>query len=262
MKRNADKFDRFVTMSVVFHFALLALLVFSPTLFPVQGGSWGTDTASGDAIGVSITGSMSGINLPAPAVVQPDAAANPSAGFYNTDKAAPPPPPEDAEPIPETTAPVKTTAPPKPARTPSRQPAPAEAPPAPDNAIPFGQGGRPALTYGQFQAGAGSLGVGFGDGAFGDRYGWYVQAITRRISQNWLQSLVDSGIRTAPRVYLSFVIGREGTVSGAEVKQSSGIPSLDRSALRAILASNPLPALPGDFRGSSITVSFYFEYVR
>src|SRR5262249_40006533 len=123
-------------------------------------------------------------------------------------------------------------------------------------------GGKPALTYGQFATGAGSAGIGFGDGAFGSQYGYYVDAITRRISQNWLKSLVDSRVQTAPRVYLGFDIARDGAISNIEVKQPSGIPSLDRSAQRAILASNPLPPLPGDYRGSSVSVSFYFEYSR
>lgn len=262
MKLDGEKFDRWLITSALLHVVLFAVVLFSPSLFPMQGGTWGSATATGDGIDVKIVGSISGITLPSPAVVQEQAAANESAGFYKTETATPPPPPKDAEPIPETTAPVKTTPPPKPARTPARERKAPETPPAPSNAVPFGEGGRPALSYGQFPTGAGSAGIGFGDGAFGERYGWYVQAITRRISQNWLQSLVDSRIRTAPRVYLEFGIGRDGSIGEIELKQSSGIPSLDRSAQRAILISNPLPALPADYRGSSVTVSFYFEYVR
>jgi protein TonB len=262
MIRDREKFDRFLTASVVLHVGLFGVVLFSPSFFAMDAGSWGSETATGDGIGVQIVGSVSGIPLPPPPVVQPDAAANPSPGFYNTEPAAPPPPPEDAEPVPETTAPVRTTPPPRPERPAPARPSADEAPPPPDNAVPFGQGGRPALTYGQYQTGAGSAGVGFGDGAFGDRYAWYVQAMIRRISQNWLQSLVDSRVRTAPRVYLEFDIARNGSISNVAIKQSSGIPSLDRSAERAIRASNPLAALPGDFRGSSITVSFYFEYLR
>src|SRR5262249_35723778 len=132
----------------------------------------------------------------------------------------------------------------------------------PDNKIPYGEGGRPAMSYGQFSTGAGQAGIGFGDSAFGDRYSTYVNAITRAISNNWLKSLVDARVQRAPRVYLGFDIARDGTISNVEVKQSSGIPSLDRSALRAVMNSNRLPALPSDFRGSSVSVSFYFEYSK
>jgi TonB family protein len=118
------------------------------------------------------------------------------------------------------------------------------------------------MAYGQFSTGAGEAGIGFGDAAFGDRYATYVNAITRAISNNWLKSMVDTRVQRAPRVYLTFVIGRDGTVSSVEVQQSSGIPSLDRSAQRAVLASNPLPPLPADYRGGNVNVTFYFEYSR
>ncbi len=118
------------------------------------------------------------------------------------------------------------------------------------------------MAYGQFSTGAGAAGIGFGDATFGNRYGWYVDAMTRAISQNWLKSLVDSRVSRAPRVYLSFEIARNGKISNLGVQQSSGIPSLDRSAQRAVLASDPLPALPPDYRGSNVNVNFYFEYSR
>jgi periplasmic protein TonB len=264
MRTEGEKFDRWLVMSAVFHAAVFALVVFSPVLFPTQGdASWGTNNAGDGGINVKIVGTVSGLSLPSPEVVTEGAAANESKGLYKSEEAPPPPPPEDAEPIPETKAPVKVTPPPKPPRPapPSKASTPAE-PEVPTNAVPFGQGGKPSLAYGQFSTGAGPAGIGFGDGTFGNRYGWYVDAITRRISQNWLQSLVDNRIRSAPRVYLSFDIERNGTISNMEIKQPSGIPSLDRSAQRAILASNPLPPLPPDYRGGAINVSFYFEYAR
>lgn len=254
-------------MSVVLHAALAVVVIFSPSIFPVHGeGQWGSATGGMGGVNARIVGTVSGVPLPSPPVVSENAAANESAGLYKSEEAPPPPPEEKAEPIPETKAPVKVTPPPKPPR-PAPPPTKTSRPPelaaeTPSNAVPFGQGGKPALTYGQFSTGAGQAGVGFGDGTFGDRYGWYVDAMTRRISQNWLQSMVDSRIRSAPRVYLSFEIARDGKVSNVVVKQSSGIPSLDRSAIRAINASDPLPRLPADYRGSSVTVSFYFEYAR
>lgn len=263
MRNDGEKFDRWLVISAVFHGVLFTLVVFSSTLFPMSGdASWGSSTGGSGGINVKIVGTLSGVALPSPEVVTEGAAANESQGFYKTEQAAPPPP-DEAEPIPETKAPVKLTPPPRPPRPvpPSKSSAAAE-PEVPANAVPFGQGGRPALMYGQFTTGAGAAGIGFGDGTFGNRYGWYVDAITRRISQNWLQSLVDSRIRSAPRVYLSFDIERDGNIRNMELKQQSGIPSLDRSAQRAILASNPLPPLPADYRGGSVSVSFYFEYAR
>ena len=291
MKADSERFDRWLYTSLLLHGALFMVVIFSPTLFPMRADTnWGSATGATGGINVKIVGRISGVPLPSPAVVREGAAANESAGFYKSEEAPSPPPPEKAEPIPEAKAPVKTTPPPPdkaepipetkapvkptppPPKTtppPPKPPRPAPAPKAasqppdtPPNAVPFGQGGKPALAYGQFSTGAGAAGIGFGDGTFGDRYGWYVDAITRRISQHWLQSLIDNRVRTAPRVYLSFDIARNGTVSNVEIKQPSGIPTLDRSAMRAILASNPLTPLPPDYRGPSVNVSFYFEYTR
>jgi len=270
MKPDSERFNRWLYTSLLLHGALFTVVIFSPSLFPMRGdANWGSATGNTGGINVKIVGTVSGVPLPSPAVVREDAAANESKGFYKTEEAPPPPPPEPdkVELIPEPKAPVKTTPPPKPPKpAPAPKPAPKSAPPpppeTPPNAVPFGQGGKPALAYGQFSTGAGAAGIGFGDGTFGNRYGWYVDAITRRISQNWLQSLVDNRIRSAPRVYMTFDIARNGTVSNVAIKQPSGIPTLDRSALRAISASNPLTPLPPDYRGSSVSVSFYFEYTR
>jgi protein TonB len=257
-----ERFDRSLLASVLLHGALFTLVVFSPNLFPTSGINWGSSTGGSGGVNVKIVGSLSGVALPAPAVVQPEAPANDSPGFYKDEEPAPPPPPDkSAELVPETKAPVKTSPKPKPPKPAGPKPAPVTEPP-PSNAIPYGQGGRPSLAYGQFSTGAGEAGVGFGDSAFGDRYGTYVDAMTRRISQNWLKSLVDSRITRAPRVYLEFEIARDGTISDVEIRQSSGVPSLDRSAQRAILASNPLQPLPADYRGSSVRVKFYFEYSK
>src|SRR5438034_6770899 len=249
MTFEGERFDRWLFASVFFHGALFTLVIFSPKLFPAFPSTWGSPTGGSGGINVKIVGNVSsGVPLPRPEVVQEQAPANESPGFYKSEEAPPPPPPDEAELIPETKAPVKATPPPKPPK-PAPAPKSTAAPePPPSNAVPYGQGGRPALAYGQFSTGAGEAGIGFGDAAFGDRYGTYVNAITRAISNNWLKSLVDSRIQKAPRVYLNFDIARDGTISNVEVQQSSGIPSLDRSAQRAVLASNPLPPLPSDYR--------------
>ena len=51
-------------------------------------------------------------------------------------------------------------------------------------------------------------------------------------------------------------------MTNVDVTQSSGIPEVDRSALRAVLASNPLGPLPSDYSGSKVSVEFYFDFRR
>ena len=262
MTLEGERIDRWIVASVLLHGALFTFLILSPRLFPDFGPSWGSAHGGPTGINVKIAGSASAIPLPAPIAARENAPANDSPGLYKNEEPAPPPPPDKtAEPIPETKM-LKATPAPKarPAPPASKSSAPPE--PAPDNAVLYGQGGRPALAYGQFATGAGDAGIGFGDAAFGDRYSTYVNAITRAISNNWLKSMVDSRVRRAPRVYLAFDIARDGKVSNVEVKQSSGIPTLDRSAQRAVLASDPLPPLPSDYRRGSVGVSVYFEYSK
>jgi periplasmic protein TonB len=86
--------------------------------------------------------------------------------------------------------------------------------------------------------------------------------VRNRISSNWLLATISPSILTAPRVYVTFEIQRDGTITNVQITQSSGIPEVDRSALRAVLASNPLAPLPPDYSGSTVKVEFYFDFHR
>lgn len=132
----------------------------------------------------------------------------------------------------------------------------------PENAVPYGRGGQPSFSYGEFRAGgrAGG-GVGF-EGGFGDRYAWYARAIVQRISSNFQEQMVGAQLREAPRVFVTFTIERDGSVTNIVLRSSSGIPSFDGMAIRSIQASSPMPPLPGDFPGSRISVECYFDFRR
>ena len=98
--------------------------------------------------------------------------------------------------------------------------------------------------------------------SFGQQYGWYVQAVRNRVSSNWLLSTISPSIVNAPRVYVDFDISRDGSISNAHITHSSGIPEVDRSALRAVLASSPLAPLPSSYSGNKVSVEFYFDLKR
>jgi len=281
--RPTDKFGRWFGMSLTLHAAFFAAAVVWPSLLTLRGDtSWGSSTGSSEGIQVKIAGGISGIALPSPPVVRDDAAANPSKGLYQPEtEPAPPEPAPKVKPeekkvdetaevlIPSRNAPKKPEPKPQP-QVPRSTPTPAPAqqvakntpppPPVPDNAVPFGRGGQPAVSYGQQFSSAGNTGYSFGDGAFGDRYGWYVNAMITQISRNWLRPTLN--INSTPRVYTSFTIGRDGALSDIRIDQPSGIPTLDQSAERALRVTGKLQPLPGDYRGSSVSVRFYFEYVH
>lgn len=109
--------------------------------------------------------------------------------------------------------------------------------------------------------GAGGVGVGAGT-PFGNRFGYYTDLLRRRISESWRTGDVDPIVRTAKPVIVSFDILRNGSVQNVRVVLSSGIPSLDLSARRAILEAAPLPELPREFERNSANVEFTFQLQR
>jgi len=99
-------------------------------------------------------------------------------------------------------------------------------------------------------------------GDFGTKYGWYVQIVQRKVSENWLKYEVDPRITSGQQVYITFDVARDGHPYNVRVEQSSGVPSLDVSATRALQRIDTFGPLPNDYRGSSVSVEFYFDPTR
>lgn len=131
-----------------------------------------------------------------------------------------------------------------------------------DNVVPYGEGGPVSQHYSMFDAGAAKGGIALtgGGGDFNSLYAWYVKVVNQKISENWLKYEVDPRIQGANRVYLTFQIDRSGRPTHVEVEQSSGVPSLDISAMRALQRIDTFGALPPDYHGSSVNVEFWFDY--
>jgi TonB family protein len=142
----------------------------------------------------------------------------------------------------------------------NRRPAPEEE----TNQVAFGEGGPVSGPYGAFSAAGAKGGFGFtgGGGDFGTLYAWYVQTVQQKVSENWLKYEVDPGITTAQRVYITFDVARDGHPFNVQVEQSSGVPSLDISAVRAIQRIDTFGPLPPDYSGSKVSVEFWFDYKR
>lgn len=242
------------------HALIVGSFFFLPRYINPKPELWGDSTGGGGAISVGIVQSMRGLNLPRPELTTESTIATESKGLHQTEIAeALKQPLEIPDPkafeVQEKKKP-ELRKPDPPARRASPQIAKAEPPP---NAIPFGEGGSPSFSYGQFSTSSGTGGFGFGEGIFGEKYGWYVRQIRDIVSSNWQKNLVDPNVRSAPRVFIQFAILRDGSVASEFVKQSSGIPSLDRSGLRAVRASR-FPPLPGG--ETRLVVEFWFEYSR
>ena len=127
-----------------------------------------------------------------------------------------------------------------------------------------GQTSAPAagLTAGGEGSQGGSGGGGAGgmldDATF--QYGWYLSNMSSKFSSNWTRPIKPDLDRTL-RAVVHFKIQKDGQLTEIVLEQPSGDASLDRSALRAIQESNPLPPLPYQYGKESLGVRFFFDLV-
>jgi periplasmic protein TonB len=251
-----DRWGPALAWSLGLHVGITAALLAYATFFSAPSGSgWGAG-GGGEAMGATLVSSVPLTVAPSPTK---NVLANESKGLTKSQ-----PKPEevkepDAIPIPGKNAKIK----PKKQETATK-----EKPQAPveqeTNQVAFGEGGPVSGPYGTFSAAGAKGGFGFtgGGGDFGTRYAWYVQQVQRKVSENWLKYEIDPRISTAQRVYITFDIARDGHPNNVQVEQSSGVPSLDISAVRAVQRIDTFGSLPPDYSGSRVSVEFWFDYKR
>jgi periplasmic protein TonB len=247
-----DRLKPTLIASAVLHGGLFALLIFGGFLNRGRGEDWG-GTIGGEGSAMSAR-MVATIPLPAKAENK-NVLANESKGLTQSQPRVEEKAPE-AIPIP---APNAKQAPKTRTPTQQKQPQPVE---QASNVIPFGQGGQAGNMYSTFSSTLGTGGIGTPGGNFGSRYQWYVDAVRRRVSENWLRYEVDPRISNARRVYVTFDIRRDGSTDNVQLSESSGVPSLDQSAVNAIRRVDHFNPLPPDYSGSRVSVEFYFDYKR
>ncbi|HWN81750.1 MAG TPA: energy transducer TonB, partial [Candidatus Udaeobacter sp.] len=258
-------------VSLFLHAAFLAVFAIGSRFEPSLGGGLGP----GDFTPVSLI-DASQLPGPPPKAVTPPPAAAPEP-IKEPEPEPEPPKPEPPKPKPEPEKPdegvnvsekaPKTTAKTPPdtvAAAPAPKPAPAK-PKGPEEAaeaalqgIAETKAGREgALVAAGVEEGmeGGTGGGGGGGGGFGD-FGYYRVAIQNRIGSNWSPAFVSGEAVTI--VY--FRVIRSGQIVGARVEKSSGIQFFDQTALRAVLASSPLPPLPAQFPEDAVGIHFRFRY--
>jgi len=218
---------RVVTLSAVGHVAAVLAMIFMPTFRS-------RPPIAPDAIAAVLVPLE-----PATARVAPPSPPPPSPV-----KSEPEPPPEgvrvETEP-PQKPKPLPENPPPKPEPAPRRDPE------------PTAPAGRPEQTAADEAAAAAdsspvasSAGADAGVQVTGDvdfRFAWYRQQVAALLHGNWRRPVLDRQIEPLEVIVL-FEIRRDGSVGGTRIQQTSGTPSLDRSALRAVADAAPFPPLP------------------
>jgi periplasmic protein TonB len=98
------------------------------------------------------------------------------------------------------------------------------------------------------------------NGDFGSRFGWYVDIIKRTVAQNWYSQLADPNASMGHSAVVTFTVHRDGSVTDPRIAQSSGVPSLDLSAIQAVERVGAFGPLPQGYTGSSVSVAYTFTY--
>jgi protein TonB len=256
--------------SVLLHIAFVALAIGATlaTRF-IHHNEWGNQQAPG-AIQATLVSSAPTLPLPQDTPPTPNVLAtetpSPSPAEPNQTIATIPP---DAVPIPALKPPPKKAEPKKEETPPKPEPKRAIAPPAPKYAQP---------THQQYRANYGEAGatqiprsmapttpgpqspVSMTGGSNGFNYPWYVSLIQNKVSQAWYRQEVDPHTRSGSQTKVTFSISRDGATSDIRISQSSGSPTLDSSALRAVQRVENFSPLPSGYNKSSVSVEYTFTY--
>jgi len=251
-----DHWGRALAWSAALHVGITGLLlVYTALLSRSSGDMWGAG-GGGEAIGATLVSTVPLAVAPAPTQ---NVLANQSKGLTESQPKIEQKEPDAIE-IQGKNAKIKPKKKQETASTKQAQPAPEPE----DNRVAFGEGGPVSGPYGTFSANGakGGFGISGGGGDFGTKYAWYVRVIQQKVSENWMKYEVDSRINTAQRVYITFDIARDGHPGNVQVEQSSGVPSLDISAVRALQRIDTFGPLPPDYSGNKISVEYWFDYKK
>jgi len=128
---------------------------------------------------------------------------------------------------------------------------------------PSASGNSGQLSRGSTAGGTGNVGnPGGGGGAPGidalrePDFGPYMRELQRRIKLNWDPPKGNE----SKTVVLLFKIAKDGRLLSCRVNKSSGLPTADQAALKAVELTAPFRPLPADFKGQSIDIQFTFDY--
>jgi len=238
-----------IFFSAALHGFLIILFVGWPNLFPARKPKLVPLMTVRTISLPTRPGEINPGGAPAAAPARPDAG---TPAPVATPAPAPAPPPSEPAIRPAGKSTPAPTAPPKSApaaATPGVKSAPAGSEgPRGSAPGPGGWGG------GTGPASGGGTGVAF-DEDFAQT--WYQAALERKIKSAWHKPPLPPGTKRAAQIH--FVIGAGGKILESSILTPSGDEAFDRSALGAVLAAQPLPALPATYGKATLGAIFQFQ---
>jgi TonB family protein len=94
-------------------------------------------------------------------------------------------------------------------------------------------------------------------------FGPYLTQAIKTVRDNWFKAMPEKVQAPHPmkgKAAIRFAVQRSGRIRGIKLVESSDNITLDRTAWAGIQASNPLPALPVEFKGDYLSVRIRFDY--
>ena len=220
-----------------------------------HGNEWGNNGPQG-AIQAMLVNSAPSIPLPQVAPPTPNVLATqlPSPSPAPPSQATIPLQEPDAIPIPSHKMKVRQAEKPHPASPKYAQPLN-----KPDR-VNSGEAAAANLPHAMSATPAHNSPVSVNEGDFASRFPWYVDMITRKVSEMWYRQEIDSSTRYGSQANVTFTIGRDGTVSNIHLATPSASPTLNTSAIHAVQRVETFAPLPSQYTGTNLSVEYTFSY--
>jgi protein TonB len=250
---NGDRLGGGFMGSFALHAAFIALLLSWAWIFH-SGQSWGVAGATSGAIQATM---VDALPLPPRQPMDPNnvlATDQPSpAPITSSAHTADVPRPDAIGLLTKSAKPLKTADHATPAPPLHLQPGKVD-----PNKVQTGEATGSNLAMSTAQTRAGTNIIQASDAAFGTRFAYYVQQITQKVASQWYTNMLDPQA-AGHRVYITFQVERDGSLTHIVLAQRSGDPTLDLTALNAVRHIDTFGPLPDAYTGSHINVTYYFD---
>lgn len=256
---------KFLIVSILVHFILIYLIL-AADLLPNPGAVRSFRQGGGGSPSIIGAGLVSGLPKGEEYYKPPVIPLQPAMKVPAEPPPAPPRPDDFQKTPPEK---PKTPVKPPPAK-PEPPVAPSTPPPAETKTatggVRSGTGDGPAGQESQGGTGGGSggghgvsVGAGSGNPLFDS---WYARQVEQRLGANWLKSRMGIQFTGRHRVVVQFEVAPDGKLQNTKIIETTGPEAFERSALRAVQASNPLPPPPSQYTMQKDRLLFtaIFEY--
>ena len=94
------------------------------------------------------------------------------------------------------------------------------------------------------------------------KYYGYMQRLKEKIESAWKYPLDAAARREYGDLYIQFTIKKKGKIGAVELIETSGHPSLDTAAIKALRDADPYWPLPDAMGKESLTITGHFVYLN